>query len=139
MRELRRGDQRGIADADTVVDFVLVLEAAEDRDGVVDGRLLDHHRLEPALERLVLLDVLAILVERRRADRAELAAGERGLQQIGGIGRAFSGTGTDERVQLVDEHDDAALGRGDLFEHRLQALLEFAAIFRAGDQRAEVE
>ena len=37
-------------------------------------RLVDHHRLEPALERLVLLDVLAVLVERRRADAAQLAA-----------------------------------------------------------------
>src|SRR3569623_1273993 len=32
--------------------------------------LVDDDRLEPALERLVLLDVLAILVERRRADAA---------------------------------------------------------------------
>ena len=31
------------------------------------------------------------------------------------------------------------LGRGDLGEHRLQPLLELAAIFRAGDQRAHVE
>ena len=74
VRELGRRDQRGVADADAVVDLVLLLEAAEDRDRVLDRGLLDHHRLEPALERLVLLDVLAVLVERRRADAAQLAA-----------------------------------------------------------------
>jgi len=42
-------------------------------------------------------------------------------------------------VELVDEHDDRAFGRGDFFEHRFQTLFEFAAIFRTGDQRAEIE
>ena len=139
MRQPRGGDQRGVADADAVVDLVLVLEAAEDRDRVLDRRLLDHHRLEPALERLVLLDVLAVLVERRRADAAQLAARERGLQEIRRVGRAFGRAGADERVQLVDEQDHAALGRRDLLEHGLQALLELAAVLRAGDQRAEIE
>ena len=102
-------------------------------------RLLDHHRLEPALERLVLLDVLAILVERRRADAAQLAARERRLEQIRRVVAAFGGAGADERVQLVDEQDDPALGGRDLLEHGLQPLLELAAVLRAGDQRAEIE
>jgi hypothetical protein len=42
-------------------------------------------------------------------------------------------------VQFVDERDDLALGVGDLLEHRLQALLELAAILRAGEHRAEIE
>ena len=42
-------------------------------------------------------------------------------------------------MQLVDEQDDLALGVRDLLEHRLQALLELAAILRAGDERAHVE
>ena len=42
-------------------------------------------------------------------------------------------------MHLVDEQDDAALGRGHLVQHGLQPLLELAAIFRAGDQRAHVE
>jgi hypothetical protein len=55
------------------VDLVALLEPAEDRDRVLDGRLPDQHRLETPLERRVLLDVLAVLVERRRADGAQLA------------------------------------------------------------------
>ena len=42
-------------------------------------------------------------------------------------------------MHLVDEQDDAALGRGDLGEDRLQTLLELAAIFGAGDQGAHVQ
>ena len=45
----------------------------------------------------------------------------------------------DDRVQLVDEGDDLALGVGDLLEHGLEPLLELAAVLGAGHHRAEVE
>ena len=70
--------------------------------------LADQHRLEAPLQRRVLLDVLAVLVERGRADRAQLAAGQHRLQQVGGVDRAFGGAGADDRVQLVEEEDDLA-------------------------------
>ena len=72
--------------------------------------LADQDRLEAALERRVLLDVLAVLVERGRADRAQLAAREHRLEQVGGVHRALGRAGADDRVQLVDEQDDLALG-----------------------------
>ena len=99
----------------------------------------DEHRLEAPRQRRVLLDVLAVFVERRGADAMQLAARQRRLQQVGGVHRAVRLAGADQRVHFVDEQDDAALGRGHFVEHRLQPLLEFAAIFRAGDQRAHVE
>ena len=55
----------------------------------------------------VLLDVLAVLVERRRADRAQLAAREHRLEHVAGVHRALGRARADERVQLVDEQDDA--------------------------------
>ena len=103
-----------------------------------DRRLLDRDGLEPALERRVLLEVLAVLVARGGADRLQLAAGEHGLEDAGGVDRALGGAGADERVQLVDEQDDVAAGL-DLLQHLLQALLEVAAVAGAGDQGAEVE
>jgi hypothetical protein len=42
-------------------------------------------------------------------------------------------------VQLVDEEDDLAVARGDLFEDGLEPLLELAAVFRAGEERSDVE
>ena len=104
----------------------------------VDGRLADLDRLEPALQGGVLLDVLAVLVERGGADGLQLATGQHRLQDRRGVDRALGGTRADERVQLVDEQDDVAAG-ADLLEHLLQALLEVTAVAGAGHQRAEVE
>ena len=89
-----------------MVQLVLLLDAAEDRDRVLDRRLADEDRLEAPRERGVLLDVLAVLVERRRADAVEFAAGERRLQEVRGVHRPVRLAGADERVHLVDEEDD---------------------------------
>ena len=73
-------------------------------------RLVDHDRLEPPLQRGVLLDVLAVLVERGRADHVQLAAGQHRLEHVAGVHRALGGAGADHGVQLVDEQQDPALG-----------------------------
>ena len=137
--ELSGRDQRRVHDAHAVVHLVALAQTAQDRDRVGHGRLAHEHRGEAPLERRVLLDVLAVLVERRRADRAQLAAREHRLEQVGRVDGALGRTGADDRVQLVDEQDDAAVGRGDLLEHGLEALLELAAVLRAGQQGAQVE
>ena len=61
-----------------------------------------------------------------------------GFRMLRGVDRAFGRTGSDERVDLVDEQDDVAAG-ADLLEHLLQPLLEVAAVAGAGDEGAEVE
>ena len=91
----------------------------------VDRRRLDHHGLEPPLQRAVLLDVLPVLVQGRRADALQLAARQRGLQHVGRVDRAFGRAGAHQGVQLVDEQDDV-LVLGDLVHHRLEPLLELA-------------
>ena len=110
----------------------------QDLDRLLERRLLDHDRLEAALERRVALDVLAVLVERGRADALELAAGERRLEDVRGVDRALGRAGPDERVQLVDEQD-GVVGVAELLDDLLEALLELAAVLRAGDERADVE
>ncbi len=130
--------QRRIGDRDAVVGLVAVAQTLEDLDGVTDARLADLDRLEAPLQCRVLLDVLAVLVERGGTDGLQLATGQLRLQDAGRVDRALGGTCADERVQLVDEQDDVAAG-GDLLEHLLEALLEVTAVARARDQRAEVE
>ncbi len=132
--ELRRGHQRFVGDDDLVMRFVAVAQTLENLDGLVDRRLADHDGLEAAFERRVLFDVLAELVERRRADALQLAARERRLDDVRCVDRAFGGAGADERVQLVDEQDDLAGGAADLVHDALHALFEFAAVLRAGDE-----
>ena len=114
MREDGGADERGVADPDAVMRLVAFLEPAQDRDRVLDRRLVDVDRSEAALERGVLLDVLPVLVERRRADAAELAAGEHRLQQVRGVDGALGSAGADDRVELVDEEHDPSLARLDL-------------------------
>ena len=89
MRERRRRDQRRVLDAHAVVDFVALLEPAQDGDGRLDARLGDKHRLEAPLQRGVFLDVLAILVEGGGADGAQFAAGKLRLHDVRGVGRAL--------------------------------------------------
>jgi len=42
-------------------------------------------------------------------------------------------------VNLVDEEDDFAFGARDFLQDRLEALFKFAAVFRACDERADIE
>ena len=122
-----------------MVHLVALLEPAQDADRVLDRGFADVHLLEASLERRVLLDVLAVLVERRGADHAQLAARQHRLDHVAGVHRPLGTTGTDDRVELVDERDDLAFGVGDLLEHRLEALLELTAVLRAGEHRRDVE
>ena len=115
------------------------MQAAQDRDRVLHRRLVDHDRLEAALQGGVLLDVLAVLVERRGADAVQLAARQHRLEQVAGVHGALGRAGADHRVQLVDEEDDLALRLLHVLEHGLEPLLELAAVLGAGDQRAHVE
>ncbi len=119
--------------------LVAALDAAQDRYRVLGRGLVDRHRLEAPGERRILLDVAAVLVGGGGADAAQLAARQGRLQHVGGVHRPFRLAGADQRVQFVDEDDDLA-GRGlDLLQYGLQPFLELAAVFGAGDHRAEIE
>ena len=131
--------ERAIGDMHAVEDLVLLLEATQDRDGVLDGGLTHQNGLETTGKRRILLDVLAVLVERGRADRMQVATGERRLKDVAGVHGALGGTRAHDGVELIDEQDDLAFGLLDFLEHGLQAVLELAAVLGAGDQRAHVE
>ena len=136
--KLHRRNDRLVHDAGLVVLLVFVLEAAQDTDGIVVRGRLHHDALEAPLQRAVFLDVLAVLIKRGRADALHLAAAERGLEHVRCVDRALGGAGTHEGMQLVDE-DDHILTLRDLLHDGLEARLELAAVFRAGDERAQVE
>ena len=139
MGQHRRRDERRVLELHAVVDLVPLAQAAQDADRVLDRRLADDDGLEAALERGVLLDVLPIFVERRGADGVQLAAREHRLEQVRRVDRALRRPRADDRVQFVDEQHDLPLGVRDLLQDGFQPLFEFAAVFRAGDERAHVE
>src|SRR2546422_6190102 len=105
------------------MDLVALLQTAKDGDGVLHRRLTDVHRLEAPLQRGVLLDVLLIFVEGRGPDAAQLAAGQRRLEQIGSVHRSFRRSGADERVQLVDEEDHVSFALLYFLDYSLEPVL----------------
>ena len=54
--------------------FIAFFQAAQNRNCIFDGRLFYHDGLETALQRGVFFDILAILVQRCRADAVQLTA-----------------------------------------------------------------
>ena len=137
-RQVGRGLDRLIGDGDLVMLLVTLADAEQDVDRLLEGRLLDHDRLEAALEGGVALDVLAVLVEGRRADALQLAAGERRLEDVGGIDGTLRGAGADQGVELVDE-EDRVVRVAQLLDDLLEPLLELAAVLGAGNERPDVE
>ena len=133
------GEHDGLAQ-DTVGNFhaveglVVVGDALENFERILHARLVDRDGLEAALERGVLLDVLAVLVEGRRADDLNFAAREGGLQDIGGVHAALGVARADDVMHLVDDENDVA-ELADLLDKTLHAALELAAELRAGDER----
>ena len=118
--------------------LVAVAQPAQDLDRLLLRRRIDDDLLETALQGAVLLDVLAILVERGGADALDLAAGQGRLEDVGGVDGPFRAAGADEGVQFVDEQD-GVLGPAHLVHDGLDAFLELAAILGAGDHHGQVE
>ena len=83
-------------------------QAAQDLQALLGRWLCDTHGLKAPLERRVLFNILAVLLKRRRADDLQLAAAECGLEDVRRVDRALGRARADDRVQLVDEEDDAA-------------------------------
>ena len=138
--QLGRGGQRLVGVAHLVVGFVAVAQAAQDRDRVVHGRLGHQDRLEPPGQRRVLLDVLAVLVQRGRADDVQLAAGQRGLEHVARVHPALAAAArADQGVQLVDEDDQGVAVLADLVDDPLDPLLEVAPVAGAGHHAGQLQ
>ena len=117
--------------------FVLRTNSAQNEDRVVWRRIIHLHGLEAALEGGVLLNMLTVFGQGRRTDALDFAAGQRWLEDIGGIHRAFGRTSPHDGVHFVDEQDDV-LGALDLVHDPLDALFELAAVLGASDHEGEV-
>ena len=138
--QLDRRDQRLVGVADLVMRLVPVAQPAQDGDRVVRGRLGHQDRLEPPGQRGVLLDVLAVLIQRGRADDVQLAAGQRGLEHVARVHPALAaGPRADQGVQLVDEDDQLVTVLADLVDDPLHPLLEVAAVAGAGHHAGQFE
>ena len=130
MRQAHRRLQSLVPNLRVVKRLVLRAQSVEDLLRLLRRRLLDEDALETPLQRRILLEILLVLLQRRRADDLHLAARKGRLQDVRGIKRAFRCARPDERVHLVDEEDHIA-ALHDLVDDALQAFLKLAAVLRA--------
>ena len=107
--------------------LILRAQSFENLDRLLLTRLFDHNRLETALKCCILLNILAVLLDSRRADQLDLSACKRRFQDIGRIDCALSSTSSDDRVNLVDEKQNLSI-LANLGDHFLDALLKLTAI-----------
>ena len=139
VRELDRRHNSLVLDAHLVMILVALLQSAQDRNGILNGRLIDHNLLKTTLQGLILLEIFLEFVECRSADCAQLATRQCRLQDVGSIHRAVALTRTNQRVNLVDEEQYLSVRGDHLLHHSLQSLLELALVLRTRNQRTHIE
>ena len=118
--------------------LVIALDAVHHRQGVRHAGLLHPHRLEPAFQGLVLLDILAVLVKGRSANDLDLPAGEGRLEDVARIHSAFALACGGDGVDLVNKQDHIARSL-DLCQQALDPLLKLAPELGASHQTGEVQ
>ena len=98
LRHRRRRYEGCIADSDPMVRLEPLPKSAEDAHRVRNGGFLHRDRLEPPLERRILFNMLAVLVQGRRANAMQRTPREKGLQEVRCIDRPVSTTGAYNHV-----------------------------------------
>lgn len=121
-----------------MVRLIVVGNALEDLQRVLDAGLRHRHRLEAPLQRRVLLDILAVFVEGGGSDDLDLPTGQGGLEDVGGVHAALGISGPHDVVYLVDDQNDVAQ-LADLLDEPLHAALELSPELGTGHQSRQVQ
>ena len=111
--------------------LVLLLKATQNRNGVFNRRLRDKYGLETTCKSSVLLDVLAVFIQRSSANCTEFATSKCWLQDVASVHGTLGSAGAHDGVELVDEEDNLAVRLGHLFYHALQAVLKLTTVLCA--------
>jgi len=129
--------QRIVRDVQAVVRLEPFAQTAQDQQALLRRGLCNAHGLKAPLERRVLFDILAVLLERRRADDLQLVAPECGLENVRRVDRALGRARADDRVQLVDEENHIPRSLH-LVQDALDALFKVAAVLCAREHGRQV-
>ena len=125
-RDLRR-------DLHAVEQLIVMRNAPQNGDSLVNARLGHGHGLEAALQRGVLFDIFAVLGEGRCADDLNFPAGKRRLKDVRRAHGALRVARAHEIMHLVNDENDIAAGL-DLRDQALHAALELPAELGSGNQ-----
>ena len=123
---------------DTVEGLVLLPDALQNQYGLLVGGLLHQHRLEPALQCRIPLEILTVFGGSGGSHTLQLATGQSGLEQVGGIHGPLRPTGTNECVELINKEDDVLVLK-DFLQDALDPLLKLATILCSRHHRGQVK
>ena len=118
--------------------LVTLPEPLHDLESLLHRRLRYDNRLETTLEGRVLLDVLAVLVQRGGANALQLTPGKGRLENVGGIDCSLGGSGADQGVDLINHENDVVVLL-DLVHELLEPLLELSPVLGSRDEQAHVQ
>ncbi len=118
--------------------FIAFLQSAQDGDGRLHTRFFHNDRLETAFQSRILFHMLAVFIQRSRADTAQFTAGQLRFEQVGRVGRSFGRAGTHQGMQFINKEDDGPVAGGHFLDKGFQTILKFAPVFRAGDHAAQI-
>ena len=139
MRQGRGCNNGGVFDAHAMVHLVFFLQPAQNGNRVFDVRLAHENDLEAAFERGVFLDVLAIFVERGGADGAQSPRASAGFSMFEASMAPSAAPAPTRVCSSSMKRMICPLRVFDFFQHGLEAVFEFAAIFRAGQHGSQIE
>ena len=88
--------------------FIVGPNTLDDFHRLLQGRLGDGHRLEPALQCRILFDVLPVFLEGGGADDLHLSPGQGRLENVGGVHGAFGIPRPHQIVHFVDDQNNIA-------------------------------
>ena len=136
--KLHRGVYRGGLYRDAVMRLIPRSQAFKNCGGLLRSGLAHEHGRKAPFERRIIFNVFAVFFNCGGAYYAKLAPCKRGLHYVRGVNAAFARAGADYRMDLIyEEYYPAVFPK--LIHERLQALLEFAAVFRSGYHGSEIE
>ena len=121
-----------------VVSLIPAPETLQNFQCLRPGGLLHGDGLKAALQRGILFDILAVLVDGGGPDHLQLPPAEGGLEDVGGVDGPLGAARPHDGVELVDEQDDVPRP-ADLLEDVLQFLLKLPPVLGARHHGGQVQ
>ena len=118
--------------------FIAAAQSLEDLKSFLGTGLIHFHGLEAAGECGILLNVLAIISQRGRADALQFSPRQCRFQDTGSVYAALRLSGADNVLKLIDKKNDRRIVT-QLINDGLHALLKLAAVLGPRDQAADIQ
>mmetsp|Transcript_9273 Transcript_9273/g.18422 ORF Transcript_9273/g.18422 Transcript_9273/m.18422 type:complete len:435 (-) Transcript_9273:265-1569(-) len=116
-----------ISVTELVVGLITLSESQHDLEGLIHCWFWNNNWLETTLKSRILLNMLAILIQCGGSNALQLTSGQSWLENIGGINSSFSGSRSNESVNLIN-HKNNIIILLDLIHQFLQSFLKLSSV-----------